>query len=134
MEAECIQTETEKSSLVYSMDIKEGMTKNTYNIYTIENEDGITGLKGAIIKKDQLKTDIERKEVSIEEVSIEEVIKHMVKFFGYNEEIPDDSITYDIKKDINKKGEEIITITFYGPFGSLMIDSRQNLLYSTYEE
>ena len=56
MEAECIQTETEKSSLVYSMDIKEGMTKNTYNIYTIENEDGITGLKGAIIKKDQLKS------------------------------------------------------------------------------
>ena len=134
MEAECIQTETEKSSLVYSMDIKEGMTKNTYNIYTIENEDGITGLKGAIIKKDQLKTDIERKEVSIEEVSIEEVIKHMVKFFGYKEEIPNDSIIYNVKKDVNEDGEEKITMTFYGPFGSLMIDSRQNLVYSTYEE
>lgn len=129
MEAECIQTETEKSSLVYSMDIKEGMTKNTYNIYTIENEDGITGLKGAIIKKDQLKTGVKR-----ENVGIEEVIKHMVKFFGYHEEIPDNSITYDIEKDINKDGEEKITMTFYGPFGSLMIDSRQNLVYSTYEE
>lgn len=129
MEAECIQTETEKSSLVYSMDIKEGMTKNTYNIYTIENEDGITGLKGAIIKKDQLKTGVKR-----ENVGIEEVIKHMVKFFGYNEEIPDDSITYDVEKDVNEDGEEKITMTFYGPFGLLMIDSRQNLVYSTYEE
>ena len=129
MEAECIQTETEKSSLVYSMDIKEGMTKNTYNIYTIENEDGITGLKGAIIKKDQLKTGVKR-----ENVGIEEVIKHMVKFFGYHEEIPDNSITYDIEKDINKDGEEKITMTFYGPYGSLMIDSGQNLVYSTYEE
>ena len=129
MEAECIQTETEKSSLVYSMDIKEGMTKNTYNIYTIENEDGITGLKGAIIKKDQLKRGVER-----EEASVEEVIKHMVNFFGYNKEIPDDSIIYNVKKDINGDGEEKITMTFYGPFGSLMIDSRQNLVYSTYEE
>ncbi len=129
MEAECIQTETEKSSLVYSMDIKEGMTKNTYNIYTIENEDGITGLKGAIIKKDQLKTGVKR-----ENVGIEEVIKHMVKFFGYKEEIPNDSIIYNVKKDINGDGEEKITMTFYGPFGLLMIDSRQNLVYSTYEE
>ena len=111
------------------MDIKEGITKNTYNIYTIENEDGITGLKGAIIKKDQLKTGSKR-----EDVSIEEVIKHMVKFFGYHEEIPDNSITYDIEKDINKDGEEKITMTFYGPYGSLMIDSGQNLVYSTYEE
>ena len=129
MEAECIQTETEKSSLVYSMDIKEGMTKNTYNIYTIENEDGITGLKGAIIKKDQLKTGVKR-----ENVGIEEVIKHMVKFFGYKEEIPNDSIIYNVKKDVNEDGEEKITMTFYGPYGSLMIDSGQNLVYSTYEE
>lgn len=129
MEAECIQTETKRSNLFYSMDIKRGMTDYMYNIYITEDDDNVTNLYGAIIKENHLETGSKR-----EEVSIEEVIKHMVKFFGYNEEIPDDSITYDIKKDINKKGEEIITITFYGPFGSLMIDSRQNLLYSTYEE
>jgi len=58
----------------------------------------------------------------------------MVKFFGYKEEIPNDSIIYNVKKDVNEDGEEKITMTFYGPFGSLMIDSRQNLVYSTYEE
>ncbi len=129
MEAECIQTETEKSSLVYSMDIKRGMTDYMYNIYVSEDDDNVTNLYGAIIKKDQLKTGSKR-----EDVSIEEVIKHMVKFFGYHEEIPDNSITYDIEKDINKDGEEKITMTFYGPYGSLMIDSGQNLVYSTYEE
>ncbi len=129
MEAECTQTEIKDPTLFYSMDIKRGMTDYMYNIYITEDDDNVTNLYGAIIKENHLETGSKR-----EEVSIEEVIKHMVKFFGYNEEIPDDSITYDIKKDINKKGEEIITITFYGPFGSLMIDSRQNLLYSTYEE
>ncbi len=129
MEAECVQTETKESSLFYSMDIKRGMTENMYNIYIIKDGDDIAGLKGAIIKKDQLKRGAE-----IEDVGIEEVIKHMVKFFGYNEEIPDDSITYDVEKDVNEDGEEKITMTFYGPFGSLMIDSRQNLVYSTYEE
>ena len=129
MEAECVQTETKESSLFYSMDIKRGMTENMYNIYIIKDGDDIAGLKGAIIKKDQLKRGVGR-----EEASVEEVIKHMINFFGYNEEIPNDSITYDIKKDINGDGEEKITMTFYGPFGLLMIDSRQNLVYSTYEE
>ena len=129
MEAECVQTETKESSLFYSMDIKRGMTENMYNIYVSEDDDNVTNLYGAIIKKDQLKTGSKR-----EDVSIEEVIKHMVKFFGYHEEIPDNSITYDIEKDINKDGEEKITMTFYGPYGSLMIDSGQNLVYSTYEE
>ena len=129
MEAECIQTEMKKPTLFYSMDIKRGMTDYMYNIYVSEDDDNVTNLYGAIIKKDQLKTGSKR-----EDVSIEEVIKHMVKFFGYHEEIPDDSITYDIEKDINKDGEEKITMCFYGPFGSLKIDSGQNLLYSTYEE
>jgi len=129
MEAECIQTETKKSSLFYSMEIKEGMTENMYNIYMTEGDDNSINLHGAVIKKNLLKRGIER-----EDVNIEEVIKHMVEFFGYHEEIPDDSITYDIEKGINKEGEEKITMTFYGPFGSLMIDSGQNLVYSTYEE
>jgi len=76
MEAECVQTETKESSLFYSMDIKRGMTENMYNIYIIKDGDDIAGLKGAIIKKDQLKRGAE-----IEDVGIEEVIKHMVKFF-----------------------------------------------------
>ena len=129
MEAECIQTETKRPTLFYSMDIKRGMVENMYNIYITEDDDNVTNLYGAIIKKEQLKTGAER-----EDVSIEEVIKHMVKFFGYHEEIPDDSITYDIEKGINKEGEEKITMCFYGPFGSLMIDSGQNLVYSTYNE
>ena len=129
MEAVCVQTETKRSNLFYSMDIKRGMIDYMYNIYVSEDDDNVTNLYGAIIKKDQLKTGSKR-----EDVSIEEVIKHMVKFFGYHEEIPNDSITYDIEKDINKDGEEKITMTFYGPFGLLMIDSRQNLVYSTYEE
>jgi len=129
MEAECVQTETKKSSLFYSMNIKRGMTENMYNIYITDGDDNITNLYGAIIKKNPLKTGIQR-----ENVSIEEVIKHMVKFFGYQKEIPDDSVTYDIEKNINKEGEEKITMCFYGPFGSLMIDSRENLVYSTYEE
>lgn len=129
MEAECIQTETKRSNLFYSMDIKRGMIDYMYNIYVSEDDDNVTNLYGAIIKKDQSKTGSKR-----EDVRIEEVIKHMVKFFGYHEEIPDNSITYDIEKDINKEGEEKITMCFYGPFGSLKIDSGQNLLYSTYEE
>lgn len=129
MEAECIQTETKRPTLFYSMDIKRGMVENMYNIYITEDDDNVTNLYGAIIKKEQLKTGAER-----EDVSIEEVIKHMVKFFGYHEEIPDDSITYDIEKGINKEGEEKMTMCFYGPFGSLMIDSGQNLVYSTYNE
>lgn len=129
MEAECVQTETKKSSLFYSMAVKRGMTEYMYNIYTTEGDDNSINLHGAVIKKNLLKRGIER-----EDVNIEEVIKHMVEFFGYHEEIPDDSITYDIEKGINKEGEEKITMTFYGPFGSLMIDSGQNLVYSTYEE
>ena len=129
MEAECTQTEIKDPTLFYSMDIKRGMTDYMYNIYVSEDDDNVTNLYGAIIKKDQLKTGSKR-----EDVSIEEVIKHMVKFFGYHEEIPDNSITYDIEKDINKDGEEKITMTFYGPYESLMIDSGQNLVYSTYEE
>ena len=129
MEAECVQIETKKPSLFYTMGIKRGMIESMYNIYMTEDDDNVTNLYGAIIKKEQSKRGIERKDVSIEEV-----IKHMVKFFGYHEEIPDNSITYDIEKDINKEGEEKITMRFYGPFGSLMIDSGQNLVYSTYEE
>jgi len=129
MEAECVQIETKKTSLFYSMDIKRATTENMYNIYITEDDDNVTNLYGEIIKKNHLKTGIERKDVSIEEV-----IKHMVKFFGYHEEITDDSITYDIEKDINKNGEEKITMRFYGPFGSLMMDNRQNLVYSTHEE
>ena len=123
METECI--ESQKQDLFYSMDL--GWCK--YNIYTNSERDDDIQLSGSIINQGMDGGNYDEKEVSVEEV-----VKHMIKFFGYQREIPDDSITYEARKDVNKNGKENITVIFYGPFGYLKIDNWGNLVYSTSEE